>query len=73
MVRFTLPTGELISPAPIAQRPGPGQMPLVEPYDGPTGETLYTHWVHFNRAHDGIDPERAQPYARPSPSSSPRP
>ncbi len=73
VVRFTLPTGELISPAPIAQPPGPGQMPLVDPYDGPTGETLYTHWVHFNRAVDGIDPERAQPYARPSPSSSPRP
>jgi hypothetical protein len=44
-VTFTTATGRILEPA---GRPTPPVvMPVVEPYDGPTGETLHKHWVHF--------------------------
>jgi len=44
-VVFTTATGQVLRPA---GRPSPpAAMPQVQPYDGPTGETLHKHWVTF--------------------------
>ncbi|HEX7133188.1 MAG TPA: DUF222 domain-containing protein [Iamia sp.] len=46
-VVFTTASGRVLRPS--GQPIPPVALPAVEPYDGPTGETLHKHWVVFNR------------------------
>ncbi|HEV7722832.1 MAG TPA: DUF222 domain-containing protein [Iamia sp.] len=46
-VVFTTATGRVLRPSGRPIRPT--ALPEVEPYDGPTGETLQKHWVTFTR------------------------
>ncbi|HEX7134181.1 MAG TPA: DUF222 domain-containing protein, partial [Iamia sp.] len=55
-VTFTTATGRVLEPT--GRPTPPTEMPEVEPYDGPTGETLHKHWVVFNRRPPVCDRER---------------
>jgi len=46
-VVFTTATGRVLRPS--GTPTPPTAMPVVEPYDGPTGENLHKHWVTFTR------------------------
>ncbi|QYG93944.1 DUF222 domain-containing protein [Iamia sp. SCSIO 61187] len=48
-VVFTDRHGRRIRPAGHPTRPTPEAMPVVDPYDGPTGERLQKKWVSFDR------------------------
>jgi hypothetical protein len=63
-VTFTTATGRVLEPT---GRPTPPTvMPGVEPYDGPTGETLQKHWVVFNRRPPPCDRRRErEPVGQP--------
>jgi hypothetical protein len=46
-VVFTTSTGRVLEPS--GTPTPPTHLPQVKPYDGPTGETLHRHHVHFTR------------------------
>lgn len=48
-VTFTTATGRVLRPPGPPVRPTPAAMPVVAPYDGPTGERLRRDCVHFTR------------------------
>ncbi|HEV7720329.1 MAG TPA: hypothetical protein VGO60_03550, partial [Iamia sp.] len=64
---FTTATGRVLEPS--GRPTPPTTMPTVAPYDGPTGETLHTHWVTFTRRppcdrhHDRERPREREPAA----------
>jgi hypothetical protein len=52
-VVFTTATGRILRPS--GTPTPPTHLPVVEPYDGPTGETLHRHDVHFTRRRGHLD------------------
>lgn len=48
-LRFTDERGSPVPPLVPPRPPGPDDLPIVAPYDGPTGERLQRRWVHFSR------------------------
>ena len=58
---FTNRHGLVLDPAGHPSAPRAGDMPRVAPYDGPTGERLHKHLIHYAKTQPppGHDPDGA--------------